>query len=304
LDERMSTGSDLPGLAILVGYDGSPGGERALAWGARAAAEAKTPLHLAMAVPAAALGRHAHRDEVRQGARALLEQAADRSRAAHPNLTVETSLVEGPAADVILEASRRAGQIVVGTRGHGGFAGLLLGSVSLRVCAHTTCPVVVVPEAADTGGTVGTVGTPSVVVGVADRTDTPAVEFAVERARRIGGRVVPVHVWTLTMAGYFPGVVAPLLGDPLDVVMIHDRLLAEILEPIRAQAPDVTIEATVTTGTPACALTGIAAHADLLVVAAHRAHRPFPMRLGPTTHAVLHHASCPVAIVPIPAGTP
>ncbi|MFE3313399.1 universal stress protein [Embleya sp. NPDC059213] len=227
-----------------------------------------------------------------------MEQTADRSRAAYPHLTVETSLIEGPAADVILEASRRAELIVVGTRGHGGFAGLLLGSVSLRVCAHTTCPVVVVPEAAEE------VDTPSVVVGVADHSDTPAVEFAVERARRIGGRVVPVHVWTLTMAGYFPGVVAPLLGDPLDLATTHDHLLTEILEPIRAKAPDVTIEAMVTTGAPAYALMGVSAHADLLVVAAHRAHGPFPMRLGPTTHAVLHHASCPVAVVPIPAATP
>ncbi|MYS80678.1 universal stress protein [Embleya scabrispora] len=297
----MSSGIHLPDLGVLVGYDGSPGGERALAWGARAAAEAKAPLYLAMAIPAgtlAHLGRHAHSAEVREGARALLEQAADRCRVAHPYLAVETSLVEGPAADVLLEASRRAELIVVGTRGHGGFAGLLLGSVSLRVCAHTTCPVVVVPEAADDADTA------SVVVGVADHSDTPAVEFAVERARRIGGRVVPVHVWTLTMAGYFPGVVAPLLGDPLDMAASHDHLLAEILDPIRAQAPDVPIEAIVTTGTPAHALIGVSAHAGLLVVAAHRAHGPFPMRLGPTTHAVLHHASCPVAVVPIPTATP
>jgi nucleotide-binding universal stress UspA family protein len=294
----MSTGTHPPGLGVLVGYDGSPGGERALAWGARAAAERKTPLYLAVAVPAGAPSRHSHSDEVRKGARALLDRAADRVRAAHPHLMVETSLVEGPAADVLLEASRRAELIVVGTRGHGGFAGLLLGSVSLRVCAHTTCPVVVVPEAAEAADS------PSVVVGVADRSDTPAVEFAVEQARRIGGRVVPVHVWTLATAGYFPGVVAPLLGDPLDMAATHDHLLAEILDPIRTQAPDVTIEAIVTTGAPAYALIDVSAHADLLVVAAHRAHGPFPMRLGPTTHAVLHHASCPVAVVPIPAATP
>ncbi|GCD95842.1 universal stress protein [Embleya hyalina] len=291
----MSTGTHLPDLGVLVGYDGSPGGKRALVWGARAAADAKTPLHLTMAIPEAALGGHARADEVRRGALALLEEAAVRSRAAHPHLTVETSLFEGSAADTILEASRRAELIVLGTRGHGGFAGLLLGSVSLRVCAHTTCPVVVVPEAADE------VETPSIVVGVADHSDAPAIEFAVERARLIGGRVVPVHVWTLTMAGYFPGVVAPPLGDPLETAATHDHLLTEILEPIRARTPDVTIEAMVTTGAPAYALISVSAHADLLVVAAHRAHGPFPMRLGPTTHAVLHHATCPVALVPIPA---
>lgn len=298
MDKLMSTGTHLPGLGVLIGYDGSPGGERALAWGARAAAEAKTPLRLAMAIPATALGRHGRSAEVREGAHALLKQAADRSRAAHPHLAVETSLVEGPAANAILEAGRGAELIVVGSRGLGGFAGLLLGSVSLRVCAHTSCPVVVVPEAADD------VDTPSVVVGIADHSDAPAVEFAVERARRIGGRVVPVHVWTLAMAGYCPGVVAPLLGDPLDAAATHDHLLAEILDPIRARAPDVAIEAIVTTGAPAYALIGVSAHADLLVVAAHRAHGPFPMRLGPTTHAVLHHASCPVAVVPIPRTRP
>ncbi|MFE2870959.1 universal stress protein [Embleya sp. NPDC059259] len=52
----MSTGIQLPDLGVLVGYDGSPGGERALLWGARAAADAETPLYLVMAVPDAALG--------------------------------------------------------------------------------------------------------------------------------------------------------------------------------------------------------------------------------------------------------
>ncbi|WP_406289274.1 universal stress protein [Embleya sp. NBC_00896] len=129
----MTIGSHFPGLGVLVGYDGSAGGDRALTWGARAAAEAKVPLYLATAVPPGVLGRHAHSVEVREGARVILEQAVDKTRTAHPHLAVETSLVAGPPADVLLEASRRAELVVVGTRGHGGFAGLLLGSVSLRV---------------------------------------------------------------------------------------------------------------------------------------------------------------------------
>ncbi|MGW9209686.1 universal stress protein [Embleya sp. NPDC055664] len=52
---------------------------------------------------------------------------------------METILSDGPAADVILETGRRAGMIVVGSRGRGGFVGLVLGSVSLRVCARGRC---------------------------------------------------------------------------------------------------------------------------------------------------------------------
>src|SRR3954451_22852586 len=126
LDPKMTSTSHLPALGVLVGYDGSEGGERALLWGANAAAEAEVALYITTALPPGSLGRrgrHGDPDEVRRGAHAMVVHAAAKVRAAHPHLVVESSLSEGRAADVILETSRRADLIVVGSRGHGGFAG-------------------------------------------------------------------------------------------------------------------------------------------------------------------------------------
>jgi nucleotide-binding universal stress UspA family protein len=62
----------------------------------------------------------------------------------HADLAVERILIEGHPAPRLIEASAEADLVVVGCRGHGGFAGMLLGSVSQHVAAHAHCPVVVV----------------------------------------------------------------------------------------------------------------------------------------------------------------
>ncbi len=76
-------------------------------------------------------------------ARALLDPVVDEVRAAHPGLEVHGRVVEGHPSEVLTEASRHAGLLVVGSRGHGAFTGMLLGSVSRHCVAHSSCPVVV-----------------------------------------------------------------------------------------------------------------------------------------------------------------
>ncbi|WP_331769061.1 universal stress protein (plasmid) [Embleya sp. NBC_00888] len=290
----MTFTGTIPDLGVLVGYDGSPGGERALAWAARTAADAKTPLYIAMAIPSGSLGHRKDAVPLRAGARQLVETAAAAVRDTYPHLVVETTLPEGPAADVILETGRRAGLIVVGSRGHGGFVGLVLGSVSLRVCAQATCPVVVVPES------VSTAGHKDIVVGVADGAPTAAVDFAVAQARRTGGDVIALRAWTLPLTAFGPGLVPPVIDDTEQIADGQRTLLDDILRPVRARAHDVAIESVVRTGSAASELIELAAAAALVVVSAHRGRSAFPMRIGPTTHAVLHHAPCPVAVVPVP----
>ena len=81
----------------------------------------------------------------RSAAESVLADAAARVRA-EADVDVLTELVEGDAAQALLDRSARADLLVVGARGLGGFAGLLLGSVSQRCVQHAACPVVVVPQ--------------------------------------------------------------------------------------------------------------------------------------------------------------
>jgi nucleotide-binding universal stress UspA family protein len=85
------------------------------------------------------------RDDVERLSRALLERAADEARAQAPTLAVSARLVEGHAGDALVEASRDVRLLVVGSRGLGGFKGLLMGSVSTSCAHHARCPVVIVP---------------------------------------------------------------------------------------------------------------------------------------------------------------
>lgn len=88
---------------------------------------------------------------LRRGVEAALEETVAEVAGEQPGVEIRTRIVEGPAAAVLVDESRGAALLVVGSRGHGGFTGLLLGSVSQQVASHAACPVVIVrprPEAA------------------------------------------------------------------------------------------------------------------------------------------------------------
>jgi nucleotide-binding universal stress UspA family protein len=85
-------------------------------------------------------------DHLEAAARNLLDACVDEARSADPDVDVQGELVEGRPAGALLEAARSADLLVVGSRGRGGFAGLLLGSISAQCVHHAPCPVVVVPH--------------------------------------------------------------------------------------------------------------------------------------------------------------
>jgi nucleotide-binding universal stress UspA family protein len=140
---------------IVVGVDGSSGGNAALEYAAREAAlkgalmrvvTAWSPPPLVVAGVAAESGFYdGPRSESRQHAAAVASEAVTRAKQMHPSLECEEKVVEGQPAKAIIEQAKDAALIVVGSRGHGGFSGHLLGSVSQQVVQHAHCPVVVIP---------------------------------------------------------------------------------------------------------------------------------------------------------------
>lgn len=137
--------------AIVVGVDGSSGGEAALRFaleearlrGDRVVALLAWTIPLSTAAPAGlvpALG-----EDFRDEAERLLEEAVA-AVGGTGGVEVERVVVPGPPARALLEAASEAELLVVGSRGRGGFAGLLLGSVSQQCAHHSSCPVVIVPR--------------------------------------------------------------------------------------------------------------------------------------------------------------
>lgn len=137
---------------VVVGIDGSKGADEALRFALREARLRSAELRIvcAWATPTAAYAGLAYiptfdlRDLEEQAANEKLAKAVE-LLGAEPGVKVETVAVEGQPADALVEQSTGADLLVVGSRGHGGFASLLLGSVSQQVAHHAQTPVAIVP---------------------------------------------------------------------------------------------------------------------------------------------------------------
>jgi nucleotide-binding universal stress UspA family protein len=138
---------------VVVGVDGSATAKEAVRWAAREAELRGSQLTLVTAweVPLSALYGYGFApvseeilDGGAEGADELLATTRREARVEFPGVEMETLAMEGNAAHVLLEASREADLLVVGSRGLGGFRELLLGSVSQQCAHHATCPVVIV----------------------------------------------------------------------------------------------------------------------------------------------------------------
>ena len=138
---------------ILVGYDGSPGATAAVAWALDEAGRTGAPVRLAYAFdwppvvmtpvdPATVWPA----EDARGNAKTVLNRAVAEAASRHPHVPVTAHLLEGRAAPLLREQSRHASLVVLGSRGHGGFTGLLLGSISQQLLHHSHCPVAVVRE--------------------------------------------------------------------------------------------------------------------------------------------------------------
>ncbi len=136
-----------PTGTIVVGVDGSDASLAALSWACRLAAatgatvEAVTTWQWPVGL-GSALSLPTEYDPAGD-AGAMLEGIVQTAADSHPSVALRARVVEGHAAEALVEASRHTDLLVVGGRGHGAFAGMLLGSVSQHCASHALCPVVI-----------------------------------------------------------------------------------------------------------------------------------------------------------------
>ncbi|GAA5613200.1 universal stress protein [Streptomyces platensis] len=279
---------------VVVGLDGTGNSVPAVLWGAEEAAARGLALHLLHSsgspsanVPPAdpeAAGRE------RRGAE-LLRGAVDLAYTGHPGIAVTTEQVAERPSDALLERSAEATMLILGSRGHGAIAGFLLGSVSLQVLGQAECPVVTVRQDA-------AFPQREIVVGVrhAGPEDEAVLEFAFTAADAHHTRVRAVRAWGPAAT------VAPVRAGPgrspdgTAAGVAEQETFAEALLPWRARFPAVEVVPHVASGRAAPVLLAACCDAGLLVVG--RRSRRSPMLLGPVVHAALHHANCPVSVVP------
>ncbi|WP_448628132.1 universal stress protein [Geodermatophilus sp. URMC 64] len=279
-------------LPVLAGVDGSLRALAAARLAADVARRRDAPLELVTVVPWPYDGLTAPPPDLDLPA-LLRESGGSVVRAAADVLGedgVATVVRDGDPATVLAELSAGAQLVVLGSRGAGGVAGLLLGSTAAGVIAHARCPVLVLPDDA----AVVVRGRRSVVVGVEGRPgDEGVLAFAFAEAAARRTDLVAVHAWQDAVLETALRTAAPLV-DWAAVRADEERVLAEALAGWRDKEPDVEVREVVVRDRPARALVAAAMTAELLV-AGHRArHRP-----ASTTSAVLHRATCPVAVVPL-----
>ncbi|MFF5438932.1 universal stress protein [Streptomyces achromogenes] len=282
---------------ITAGVDGTEESLAALDWAAREAVRRGLPLRVVhawrYAEALAAADRDTQHGWVAQGVEGAVRSVAER----HPGLAVTTDLVEGGAAEALAEAAAGAELLVLGSRGHGRVVGFLLGSVGQAVVAEAVRPVVLVragdepaAEAAGREVVVGQQGGPE--------DSAAALRFAFETAAARGAAVRAVRAWTLPpVFAYSPGSLR-LLDEAGGLEPYEKQALADAVRPWRERFPEVPVAEYVEMGSAGQVLLSAADRAQLMVVG-RRAHRTaVGARIGSVAHGVLHHAGCPVAVVP------
>jgi nucleotide-binding universal stress UspA family protein len=283
---------------VVVGVDGSEESLRAVEWAALEAKRHSSPLRIVSA-PALVPRMHAYSASPATIANALrgiaaraLEGAITRCDEVAQGLPVTTGLLSGPPALALADCGAEASMLVVGARGAGGFAAMVLGSVSRYVASRAPSPVVVVREESMAVHR-------EIAVGIRDPQDTgAALAFAFEEAALRDANLVAVHTWY-----WYPSAAhRPAPGTlPTDL----DRISAEAASGLAAalkgwseKYPGVRVRQDVTHGHPARVLASYSARADLVVLGRHgHPDGPGP-GIGSVQHAVLDHVHGPVAIIP------
>ncbi|MEU6379786.1 universal stress protein [Streptomyces sp. NPDC046909] len=289
-------------LPLVVGVDGSESSLAATDWAADEAARHGLPLRLVYAslweryegaAPSADPDDPEYTSE-RMREDTILGAAEERARRHSPGLKISAEVVPEEAVSALLREGHNASALITGSRGRGELAGLLLGSVGLAVAARAHCPVIVVR-----GDTAGLAGTHErILLGAGEPSSGgEAVRFAFREAEARGCTLDVVRTWRCPAHETADH---PLLaGDPAHY---HEEQASELLEALldepMADHPKVRVRRATVEGPARKVLLNRSAAADLVIVGARRRHGHTGLQLGRVAHALLHHADCPVAVVP------
>lgn len=282
---------------VVVGFDGSDSSTKAARWAADEARTRGRGLALVHAIlppvttGGLGVGLPPSLDLIEQLERQAKDQL-DAVAATFEGLDVTTHIAVGAPSAAMLEASETADLLVIGSRGRGGFTGLLLGSVGAQVAAHSACPVVVLRQPAAEGAS-------SVVVGI---DGSPAAEaalaFAFDEASHHGWTVVALHAWDVPSYDLLIVPNGPVPVPLTDVADDEIRLTAEVLAGFRDDYPDVAVEERLVRGPAIASLVAASADAAMVVIGTHGHGPAMGALLGSVSNGLLHKAKVPVAVVP------
>jgi nucleotide-binding universal stress UspA family protein len=282
-----------PGKAVVVGVDGSRRNRAAIEWAADEAALSGRPLSLLLVLDDPALPVPMQRQDTMQGWR-LLNKLATELAGRYPDALIRKEMAVGADDVSLLARSEAQASLVVGRRGMGTFARLLVGSVSLSVASHSRVPVIVVPDAWSREEH----ASDPVVVGI-DHQDVQqeVVRFAFVEARRRG---VPL------VAAYGQEVPAPTSWQSSDELMAYDAeacresqaALERAVAPYRREFAGVEVRLAHRRGHPLSVLLDEVGPTQLVVLGRHSARRRGGFPFGSVARGVLYYAGAPVAIVP------
>lgn len=285
---------------ITAGIDGTEESLAALNWAAREAVRRGLPLRVVHAWRFEAGG-----DAVDAGDRATQEQwvrdavgeAARTVRDRHPDLALTTDVLEGDTVETLTGVAADAEMLVLGSRGHGRIMGFLVGSVGQQVIVDARRPVVFVRAGDQASNEVA--GHEIVVGQQGDPEDSAAaLGFAFETASRRGATVRAVRAWTLPPVFAYSPASLQLLDEAGGLEPYEQKSLAAALAPWRERYPDVHVVEHVEMGSAGQVLLSVAGTAQLMVVGRRARRTAVGARIGSVAHGVLHHADCPVAVVP------
>lgn len=278
---------------VVAGVDGSPASITAAEYAADVAVRRAVPLELL----------HGYLHPFRYGvpldpypvelpppneeAQRMLDAAAERLRASRPALTVSTRQVAGGASAALIDASEQAEVVVVGSRGHGGFSGLLLGSVGAQVAGHAHGPVLVVrPETPPRG---------PVVVGVdGSPRSGHALTWAADEAAHRSGELLLVHVW---WTGDLDTVRETYDETEKAARAAAEQVLCAAAASVRDTHPRLAVGWRLIHGlSPDHHLVEVSREAALIAVGSRGRGGFTGLLLGSVSQMLVHHAHCPVLV--------